>query len=132
MYFMSTFEPADNTLYDMILHIVFRWDYELIKDTPYLALTSHLWCAIHEYFGKKLLCYKEVSLYFGQNWCCYDKNKVFLDPNEDKLCGQLALCLWLPGHISSSHWVPSDQGSGRQWLSIKSHNEAPRHGNWTL
>ena len=37
-------------------------DFELTKNTPYLALTGELWSVFGEYFGEKLPCYKEVGL----------------------------------------------------------------------
>ena len=45
----------------------YRCVYELIKDTPYLALTGELWSVFCEYFLDKWPQHKDVRLY-QVNW----------------------------------------------------------------
>ena len=44
-------------------NVGYRSDFELTKDTPYLALTVELWSVFCEYFGEKLPCYEGSLLY---------------------------------------------------------------------
>ena len=37
--------------------------YELIKDTPYLALSGELWSVFYEYFNRNWSCYRGFLLY---------------------------------------------------------------------
>ena len=37
--------------------------FELIKDTPYLALSGELWGVFYEYFNRNWSCYKGFLLY---------------------------------------------------------------------
>ena len=37
--------------------------FELIKDTPYLALSGELWSVFYEYFNRNWSCYRGFLLY---------------------------------------------------------------------
>ena len=37
--------------------------FELIKDTPYLALSGELWSVFYEYFNRNWSCYRGILLY---------------------------------------------------------------------
>ena len=41
--------------------------FELIKDTPYLALSGELWSVFYEYFNRNWSCYKGFLLYKYQH-----------------------------------------------------------------
>ena len=56
-------------IYNAILNMIQKEDYEVTKDTPYLALMGDLWGIISEFFGERfyeisrVLCiYMEVTL----------------------------------------------------------------------
>ena len=38
--------------------------FELIKDTPYLALSGELWSVFYEYFNRNWSCYRGFLLYY--------------------------------------------------------------------
>ena len=40
--------------------------FELIKDTPYLALSGELWSVFYEYFNRNWSCYRGFLLYLVQ------------------------------------------------------------------
>ena len=39
--------------------------FELIKDTPYLALSGELWSVFYEYFNRNWSCYRGFILYIS-------------------------------------------------------------------
>ena len=53
--------------------------FELIKDTPYLALSGELWSVFYEYFNRNWSCYKGFLLYYKlksyDEWWVYSIEK---------------------------------------------------------
>ena len=51
--------------------------FELIKDTPYLALSGELWSVFYEYFNRNWSCYRGFLLYL-KSFLVDDKNPHFV------------------------------------------------------
>ena len=53
---------------------------ELIKDTPYLALSGELWGVFYEYFNRNWSCYRGFLLYIDLT------GKVVVDMSPNDRC----------------------------------------------
>ena len=109
--------------------------FELIKDTPYLALSGELWSVFYEYFNRNWSCYRGFLLYLksflmdgknphfvrGQYHCCIRSinNFEYVLTDEMTLLHVVVIrwkhfpCYW--PFVRGIHWSPVNSPHKGQW-----------------